>query len=94
MNADELMKALKEIISAYEDSSYNGFLRQELRMWRERFIPEYDEHEKSIWIWKEFMGTESIEMIRQTPEEIMKKLLLDYEKYQIELNGSRLSRQL
>lgn len=86
MNADGLIKALKNIISAYEDASCNGFLKQELRMWRERFVPEFDDHEKSIWIWQAFMGTDSVEILRQTPEKIVKKLILDYEKGQINEN--------
>lgn len=84
MRADELVKALKEIISAYENASYNGFLKQELRMWRHKFLPEVeDDHKKAIWIYQSFMEIESCEMIRQTPEEMLKKLLLDYEKDQI-----------
>ena len=87
MDANELINALRTVITCYDAVQPGSPLMREVVMWREKFLeaqPKLEDAEKVNHVNKTLLGTNCFEMVTKTPEKLYQEISDGYVKNETE----------
>lgn len=83
MDANELVNALRQILTCYDAVQPGSPIMREVIMWREKFLeaqPKLEDVEKAAYSWKTFLSKNCFEMVTKTPETLFQEIADGYVK--------------
>jgi hypothetical protein len=83
MDANELVNALRVVISCYDAVQPGSPVMRELMMWREKFLEaqsKLEDVEKAAYSWKNFLSKNCFEMVTKNPEKLYQEITDGYVK--------------